>query len=160
MGRKGRGGGALVTAWNSSLRPGEQRQGTAEAGQQESLGSHWSGRRRTVPGPRTFCFRAWAGRGSWAAQRIPPGCPGSGRGGAGGSRPGRSCAAALSAGCSPRPCPWPPPRMGGSQSPRRARPPSSPPAPGSLCPAPHPCAACCKAAAAAPASGKRNLTCR
>lgn len=146
----------MVTAWNSSFRPGERRQGTVEAGQQESLGSHWSRRGRSVPGPRTFCFRAWAERGSWAAQRIPPGWPGFGRGRAGGSRPGRSSAAALSAGCGPRPCLRPQPRMGGSRSPWRARSPDSPPSPSSLRPAPHRRAACCKAAA--PASRKRNLT--
>lgn len=54
----------MVTACNSSLQPGERRQGTVAAGQQESLGSHCSGRRRIAPGPRTFCFRAWQGEGS------------------------------------------------------------------------------------------------
>lgn len=75
--KEGRGHGALVTAWNSSFRPGERRQVTVEAGQQESLGSHWSGRRKTAPGPPNFLLQG-AGRaeGSWAAPRIPPGGPG------------------------------------------------------------------------------------
>lgn len=119
----------MVTAWNSSRRPGARRQSTVEAGRRESLGGHGSGRgRRVAPGPRTFCLRARAGQGSGAAQRIPLGWPGSGRGRAGGSRPGRTSAAALGAGWGPRPCPRPSPRMDRSRSLRRAGPPRSPPA--------------------------------
>lgn len=75
--REGRGHGALVTAWNSSFQPGERRQVTVEAGRQESLGSHWSGRRKTAPGPPNFLLQgADRAEGSWAARRIPPGGPG------------------------------------------------------------------------------------
>lgn len=120
----GRGGGALVTAWKSSLPPGERRQVTVEAGQQESLGSHWSGSRKTAPGPQTFCSRAWAGRRRAGRRRasLPAGrAAGRGRAGAAGRAGPRRPPSAPAA--APGPAAGPRPSWAG-----RSRPPAAPPA--------------------------------
>lgn len=144
----------MVPAWNSSRRPGEQRQSTVGAGRQESLGDHWSGRRRVAPGPRTFCFRTRAGQGSRTAAH-PSGLAGLWARQGRGQPAGQDLAGALGAGWGPRPCPRPPPRMDRWRSLRRAG------APGLLAPRPRPAprrrAVCCKALTAAKANGERNL---
>lgn len=119
----------MVTACNSSSRPGERRQGTVAAGQQESLGSHCSGRRRIAPGPRTFCFRAWQGEGFGrhrASLRVGQALGEAGQGAAGRAgplRPPSDPAEAPGPATGPRPA-WTG-RRAGPLAPRRRQDPST-----------------------------------
>lgn len=137
----------MVTAWNSSSPPGERRQVTVEARQQESLGSHWSGRRKTAPGPQTFCFRARAGlrRTGRHHASLPAGrAAGRGRHGAAGRAGPRLPPLAATAAPRPAAGPRPAPAGGGARSappPRpRARPPTAAPPAAKPPPRPEPAA--------------------
>lgn len=124
----------MVTAWNSSLRPGERRQGTVELASRSPWAVIGAGGGQP-PDPELSA--SGHGQGGGAQQRraclwVDPALGEAGQGAAGPAGPRRPPSAAGA----PRPCRRSPPRMGWSRSLSHARPPRSSPAPGPRSPLP------------------------